>query len=263
VGFVNHLADHGLDVPRALPSLAGRFVETAPAREGTVLAYAFERAKGEPIPEGEWTPRLLEDWGALMGRIHALGASWRPPAEVQRPLWHWDELDYFDRYIPPEAGPVRRRAADLMGRLLALPTGPDVFGMVHGDLHPWNFFRHEGGLSPFDFDDCARDWFIKDLASALYYALEAPPAPSSPAEWSERFRYLKHHLVTGYRREHSLSEEWLVRQLPDFLLRASLFDYVETVRLEAAGAPEQEFRTREALTEEIERDLWRDARFWS
>jgi Ser/Thr protein kinase RdoA (MazF antagonist) len=274
VDFLRFLADHGVRIPRPVPFLTGRDVECLPAERGDFLAYAFERAEGALIARREWTPKLIEDWGALMGRIHAVGRPYQPRHGSRRPLWHWNEFDYFERHLSTSTPTVRKRAADLLERLGTLPTGSQVFGLIHGDLHPWNIFQHQGELTPFDFDDCVYDWFLGDLAGAMYYAIadqaEAYAAGDHDAWTSSRpmdrpafFKYLRTHLLAGYRREHPIDEEWVVNQLPDFLLRSTILDLIETLRLQAADAPEDAFRTVAALTEEIEGDRWRDARLWS
>ena len=274
VDFLRFLADHGVRVPRPVPFQTGNYVERLPAERGEFLAYVFEKAEGALIAREEWTPELMESWGALMGRIHAKGMLYQPRPERRRPIWHWDELDYFERNLSASPPMVRQRAAELLERLARLPAEPQVFGLIHGDLHHWNFFRNQGGLIPFDFDDCVYDWYLGDLAGSMYYAIADQAeayaegdydawTSSRPMDRPTFFKYLRKHMLAGYRREHPIAEEWVVAHLPDFLLRSTILDFIETLRLEAAGAPEQAFRTLEELTDEIEGDRWRDARLWS
>ncbi len=77
--FTNYLADNGMNVSRAIPSLGGQWVETMGAESGHFLATAYEKAPSALVDWREWTPELFEQWGALIGRMHALTKSTAPP----------------------------------------------------------------------------------------------------------------------------------------------------------------------------------------
>jgi Ser/Thr protein kinase RdoA (MazF antagonist) len=254
IDFVEHLARRGVRVARPLRSRRGRMVE----RVRTFFGYAFERLAGAAVET--WTPDLIEAWGALLARIHAANADYLP-AEIRRPLWHWNEPDYFDRYLRGAPPLLRRRAAELAEWQLALPREPAHFGMIHGDPHHWNLLHHDGELSLIDFDDCVYGWFVADVAAAMYYAVGAAGEFGEPDQvaW---FRCLRDHLLRGYQRVRPRSMDDAARWLPRFLLASTLHDYVETVRLEAAHAPELAFRSLAELARDIESDRWNDPRLW-
>jgi Ser/Thr protein kinase RdoA (MazF antagonist) len=254
IDFVEHLAGLGVRVARPLRSRRGRMVE----RVRTFFGYAFERLSGAAVET--WTPDLIEAWGALLAQIHAANADYHP-AEIRRPPWHWDEPDYFDRYLPLAPTVLRRRAAELNQWQLALPRDPADFGMIHGDPHHWNLLHHDGQLSLIDFDDCVYGWFVADIAAALYYAVGAADEFGEPDQvaW---FRRVRDHLLRGYERVRPRSMDYAARWLPQFLLASTLHDYVETVRLEAAHAPELAFRPIDELARDIESDRWNDPRLW-
>ncbi len=87
----------------------------------------------------------------------------------RRHHWHEDDYARFESYIPGTETGVLEKAHHLYQRLHALPMSRDAYGLIHMDLHPWNFFYHDGEIVPFDFDDCLYSWFIADIATALYY----------------------------------------------------------------------------------------------
>jgi len=43
----------------------------------------------------------------------------------------------------------------------------ESYGLVHCDVNPTNFYVNDGQITLFDFDDCAYNWFINDIAVAL------------------------------------------------------------------------------------------------
>ena len=48
-----------------------------------------------------------------------------------------------------------------------LGTGPDVYGLIHADLHQENYLFHRGRVRAIDFDDCGWGHFVYDLAVTL------------------------------------------------------------------------------------------------
>ncbi|MBN1401743.1 MAG: hypothetical protein JXA74_12945 [Anaerolineae bacterium] len=70
-------------------------------------------------------------------------------------------------------------------------------------------------LTIIDFDVCAYHWFATDIGIALFHALwmRLPTRMETPTEFALRFL---RHLMRGYRAEHALGTEWLLR-LPIFV----------------------------------------------
>lgn len=98
--------------------------------------------------------------------------------------------------------------------LQGLGDRPADFGLIHADLHQWNYLFHQEQVGVIDFDDCGYGHWLYDLAVTLY-CLEDRPG----------FTALKDAFLTGYRRRRPLSvqqEEHLqtfvaLRRLQDLL----------------------------------------------
>ena len=60
--------------------------------------------------------------------------------------------------------PVRQLCAAINDHRADLGTGPDVYGLQHGDLHQENYLFRDGRIGVIDFDDCGFGWYIDDLA---------------------------------------------------------------------------------------------------
>ena len=254
IDFVEHLAARGISVAKPLRSQRGKAVE----RMRDFLGYAFERLAGQGV--ARLTPPLIEQWGALLARIHAASTDYAP-ALVRRPQWDWGETDYFERNLRDAPLMVRRRAAEMLAEHRALPRDRGNYGLIHGDPHHWNLLLRDGELSLIDFDDCVYGWFVADIASALYYAVNNAGefGQSDAVAW---FRTLRNHLLHGYERVRPGAMTNVARWLPQFLLASSLHDYVETMRLEASHAPELGFRSLSQIERDLKKDRWNDPRLW-
>jgi Ser/Thr protein kinase RdoA (MazF antagonist) len=105
-------------------------------------------------------------------------------------------------------------------RMLELGEGPDVFGLIHADLHPFNILKYKEELRPIDFDDCGLNHFLYDLAVPLVMIEKRPD-----------YSNMRTALLAGYRRFRTLDEtqekdlevfmaarrlsdlEWLIEQM--------------------------------------------------
>ena len=45
--------------------------------------------------------------------------------------------------------------------------GPENFGLIHADLHQWNYLFSRGEVHAIDFDDCGYGPFVYDLSTTL------------------------------------------------------------------------------------------------
>jgi amicoumacin kinase len=205
--LVRYLDAYGVPVALPVPSRDGNLVETIPLdNEACFLACAFEKAHGFMYPDDpvvDFPEPVLVEWGRLMGRIHHLAVKYRPsnPAWT-RPAWETDDLLDYRGLIPADQPLVWQRFDEMIAALNDLPRNPQVFGLVHGDLHHGNFFNDNGRLVAFDFDAAHYLWYIGDIVIALYNCL---PMPRS--ETVKRREYAIHyltHFLKGYILEKSL-----------------------------------------------------------
>jgi Ser/Thr protein kinase RdoA (MazF antagonist) len=98
----------------------------------------------------------------------------------------------------PEVGDVVAEVSRRVGDVVrALGQAREVFGLIHGDLHQWNYLFHQGAAGAIDFDDCGYGHWLYDLAVTLN-VLERDQ-PHYPA--------LRQSLLAGYRQTRALSAE--------------------------------------------------------
>lgn len=213
VDWINYLADGGTPLAGAIRSAEGNLVEPiADGSGGSFLATAFEKAAGKPPWDVGWTPDLFETYGRLLGKMHALTQSYKPSQPVwQRPHWNDEAMQEFHQFLPASEVIVLEKHKALLDYLHTLPRDSVSYGLIHFDAHEGNLFIDPPGrITLFDFDDCAYNWFVADLAIVLFYIVRGKDDEVAFA------REFMPHFLRGYSRENRLDPRWL-REIPHFL----------------------------------------------
>jgi Ser/Thr protein kinase RdoA (MazF antagonist) len=155
--------------------------------------------------------RCFEQLGELVARFHDASAKWTPPPGFRRhardaaglageqPFWGrwWEIASASD----DERARLRSLRDALRERLADLDRGPDVYGMIHADLHADNVLVDGERLSVIDFDDAGFGWYAYDLAVALHFELDAFHRKHP------HFELAREALLRGYRGQRPLSAE--------------------------------------------------------
>lgn len=212
VDWINYLADGGVSVAKAILSESGKLVEEIEDQwGGFFLATAFVKAQGQ-APWDLWTPELYESYGELIGRIHTLSRSYQPSqVDWKRPDWNDDLFEFVERYLPASESIAKQQYQDICNHVKTLPKDRDSYGLTHQDAHGNNLFVDEmGQITLFDFDECAYNWFINDIAVVLFYIVQG-------AEDGRAFtQEFMSHFLRGYIQACPLDFTWL-REMPNFL----------------------------------------------
>ena len=274
IDFTNYLADNGVNVSRAIPSIGGNFVETVDANSGYFLSVAYEKAPGALVDWREWTPELYERWGALIGRMHPLTKSYEPAeASIRRRHWHEDRDWELECSVPTCKMELRRHGQRIKDWLLSLPADRESYGLVHSDLHQWNMLRDGGELWPIDFDNLHYDWFLSDFTTVIINVVLCQQRSYARGEYdkwtggrkmdSEEFiDYFMEPFLSGYRQMNALDPDW-IRRLPRFLDRHYFTFYVDALwdpgfrhLSEEEQAAEFPWRTLKQLEDEVSGNYW-------
>lgn len=155
-------------------------------------------------------------FGQAVGKIHQLAAA-RAPESVSRARPHWNQIG--NDFIPPmqlsaeEIG-IERRRTEILNKIKDLPKTPDVYGLIHLDMHLGNILVHTGSsaITILDFDDVSFGWFMMDLVAPITDIWVCHPGQNK-AEIVNR--YLA-EVLTGYQLETQLSIDQQA-QIPLFL----------------------------------------------
>ncbi|MEZ4361897.1 MAG: phosphotransferase [Kofleriaceae bacterium] len=229
VEFVRYLGAAGIPVAQPLLSEAGQFVERIDDRdpEHHFVVTAFERAEGvvfddaPPLKALYWKPPLFRDLGRLFARLHNRAQTYKlsNPRYKRQEWYEYDVVD-IDRFAPLEEQLVRERTARIIERLKQLPRDPEVYGVIHADLHPHNFCFAEGRITAFDFDNCEYAWFVKDLAVILFYVARGEPR----GQREEAVQAFLGPFLEGYREHRPCERDWLAA-IPDLLALQRSMNY--------------------------------------
>jgi amicoumacin kinase len=225
--FVRYLDREGVPVALPLASRDGEWVVSIPLDDQSCfLACAFEKVPGFMYPDAaevEFPEPILLEWGRMLGWMHRLSGEYQPSDPSWKRLsWEEDDLLDYRGLIPTDQTLVWQRYEELIAALKALPRDPNVYGLVHGDLHHGNFFNDNGRLVAFDFDAAHFLWFMADIVIALYNCL---PMPRSKTERRREFSiHFLSNLLKGYALERPLNPSWTAH-IPLFLKWNEILDY--------------------------------------
>lgn len=222
--WLDYLASNNVSVCTPIRSRQGSLTEHIEAVDGSFIAVVFERAPGCFVKKPDQTPQMAFNRGQLLGRMHALTKEYQPPKGMPTRYPWYDEPDFkhADRFLKPEDAVIGERFAELQAALKAIPTSHDDFGLIHMDPHTGNVFFDGDKPTIFDFDDCAYDFFVSDLAISLFYAV------LNLNEKQDRTAYARSffkNLVDGYGTEYGLDNRWC-EVIPMILKRREMVLYV-------------------------------------
>jgi Ser/Thr protein kinase RdoA (MazF antagonist) len=223
--WMTYLSDGGIPLATPLHSIRGNLVEEIGSGEAQFAVTAFPKLPGQPILEaGECTPQIFQQWGRVMGRMHALTKNYYPSyPSYRRSSWFENDILFnVENYIPGQAV-IQRKLQSLMQNLQVLPQDSESYGLVHRDFTDVNFFVHDHRIAVFDFDDSEYHWFIYDIAVVLFDSL--PFLPHLEMDEASFGGYFWQHYYRGYTQENTLDKVWLER-LPHFMKLSQIYMYI-------------------------------------
>ncbi|GAA0327394.1 phosphotransferase [Bacillus carboniphilus] len=186
-------------------------------------AVFFEEVKGNPVdvmnPE-QWNSNFYQEWGRVVGRLHALSQS--GPQRLCRPRWTNNNIEILE-LKPNLDGSFLEKYQKLLCNLNSYAPTKEAYGLIHNDLHQGNFHVISGKPVLFDFDDCAYNWFAYDVAVSLYHACWQQAAFNGDLLTNFPNQFLSSFLE-GYEKENQFTDT-LIQQIPIFLKIRDIFLY--------------------------------------
>ncbi|MGD8628865.1 MAG: phosphotransferase [bacterium] len=217
--------DAGAPVPEPVSTSKGRLLTkvSIPGVPGARHCSLLKWVKGRRVGAGAGV-RHYRAQGRLMAELHNHAAGWRPPKDHSKRRYDWNGLfrDDAGSGIPAEDAWALMPAAHVKffravaGRvkkvMAAWGEGPDVYGLIHGDLGvDANVLFHRGEARAIDFDDSGTGYWIYDLAVALEHCRE-----------DRAYSQYREALLDGYRERRPLPEEQ-ARHLELFLVAFQVY----------------------------------------
>ena len=240
-----------LTLPRLIPSLAGREIESIQGPGGTphlarVLSW---------VPGTEWArvaPRsaeLLRSLGRAMGAIDRALEGFAHPAARRELKWDLARAGWIREHVGRVTDPVRRalveRHLDTYEREILPALGSLHRGIIHNDANDWNVVVGDGPTlerrvtGVVDFGDMLESVVVAELAIACAYAMQGTTDPLMAAV----------HVVGGYHAAYPLTDAERAVLFP--LIRTRLLVSVVNSAEQRAAFPGEAYLTIS------ESDAWR------
>jgi Ser/Thr protein kinase RdoA (MazF antagonist) len=209
VDWVNDLAARDVPVAAVVSAMDGSLCQVVELVGEPFTAVSFQKVRGEIGSGSYWTTDTFFDWGCLAGRLHWESRKYQPGFGRSRATW----VDRLPVVIPESTDDeiAMERLEQVAARLNSLPKSAGAYGLIHADLHFWNFAVSPTGLTVFDFDSCEYNWFVADLGTAVF---EAATCGYQKLPRDEFIRGFLDRFIEGYERECPLGAA--ANQIPLF-----------------------------------------------
>jgi len=171
--WLYYLADNKVGVSLPLHTNNSELVISTKDESKSFVVSAFESLPGKFWDKNNpdlWNDKLFFNWGKIMGDIHRLTKEYSPKNsnDVRSAFTGYDALDIDNIKKCPA---VYKIAEGVISDVMNLPKDKDSYGLIHYDIHPWNFIINGEKINVFDFDDSLYGWFSLDIGIALYHGL--------------------------------------------------------------------------------------------
>ncbi|MEL3971865.1 phosphotransferase [Rossellomorea oryzaecorticis] len=217
-GWMNYLHDKGVNVPLVNQSAEGRLVEVLDTGDTCFYVCLFNKAPGKPVSVKDdlFNEDLFKEWGKTTGKMHRITKTYEA-GEFVRARWDEDDIMHYSKYLSSDDSLIIEKAERNKKEIQKLEETPENFGVIHSDIHPGNFFYHDGEIHVFDFDDSMQFFFLSDIAIPLYYSVWWKHRKEKLEVRSEFGESFLTAFLRGYLEEYSLEEGW-IEHMPSFLL---------------------------------------------
>ena len=232
--FLARVVERGVWANLPIASRAGRRVEHLDTSLGGFHAVVFNGMAGETRESGQLDAEAYEPWGRALGELHNAAQGYR---DRRRPSWR-EKLEETRRDLAPDDEVAHAALAKLETTLETLPATEATYGLIHWDFCADNIRWGCNRLGVIDFDDCAHDWHVADIAYAMRDLFD------DRASGVELSNPLLVAFVHGYRSARRLDDADLAR-LPVFMLMSNLIFYasLRIIAEEPSAAEEPQWVT--------------------
>jgi amicoumacin kinase len=216
--WMNYLHEKGVNVSLVNHSAEGRLVEVLDTGDTCFYVCLFDKAPGKPVSVKDdlFNEDLFKEWGKVTGKMHRITKAYEA-GEFVRERWDEDDIMDYSKYLSSDDSLIIEKAERNKKEIQKLEETPDNFGVIHSDIHPGNFFYHDGEIHVFDFDDSMQFFFLSDIAIPLYYSVWWKHRKEKLEVRSAFGETFLTAFLRGYLGEYSLEEGW-IEHMPSFLL---------------------------------------------
>ena len=199
---------HGVQLAAVVPAIDGLLARSVEIAGQRFTAVSFQKAPGEIGSRAYWTPAIFAEWGRLTGRLHRESRRYQPVFN-RRTSWIEQLPPVIAESVDHEI--AVQRLEQVAQTINAMPKSTESYGLIHADLHFWNFAVSTLGLTVFDFDNSEYNWFAADLGTAVF---EAATCGYQKLPREEFIKLFLGEFTKGYQQESNLGDA--IRHVPLF-----------------------------------------------
>ena len=188
---------------------------------------SFEMAEWKII-DIEWFPNkneIIKEWWVTMWKIHKITSKNYDKLNVWNRL-EWDEeiiIKKADELLQNDDKYILNILNNLTNSFSNLNKDNDEYWLVHTDMRPRNFHYFDWKITHFDFDDISNNWYIFDVAVAIFHETEQFNTKE------ERTNFMKNFIIfflEWYLKEKSIKSIYLAK-LIDFMHIRLIYAYID------------------------------------
>lgn len=172
IDFIFYLSNNNADVSTPIFTINNELVERVDCSDGSYfIICAFTKAEGEAPSRQTASDALFYNYGKTIGKFHKLTKDYKLASGLKK-RYTWDEdilLKNAHKYLKVEDKVILDKLNDLIEKINQIEKTNNNFGLIHTDIHFGNFFVKDDKLVVFDFDDVSYQYFVSDIAIALFY----------------------------------------------------------------------------------------------
>ena len=216
--FIYYLAENNISVAPPLKSINGELVVSARKIGENFNIYVFEVASGEFWNKNDptkWNDRIFYNWGKLMGDMHRLAKDYKSANNYNVPCIFDRNYEGWGSFFDPlkEYPSIYKITQELLDEIADLPKNRDSFGLIHCDLHPYNFHINGDKITVFDFNDNIYAWFALDIGIALFHGLDWSRKDDIGNDFTNA---IVENFLKGYLSANRLNDFW-ISKIPIFM----------------------------------------------
>ncbi len=228
IEWMNYLLDKDNSIIKPIPFRNNNFIESISYKSSTFFITKFSKAPGLAPNQKNWNNILIESFGNEIGKLHSDSREYIPnDLQCKRP--DWDDNIFIDdeEETSDNLQNIHIKYKDLLNKIDKLPKNKDSFGLIHGDIHFGNVMLDINEITILDFDDCAYDWYLNDIAVFLFYSICIYSQDIDGIDFVHNFL---EHFLKGYRQHSEIRNEELLslslflkrKEISFFLILSSL-----------------------------------------
>ncbi|MCP4180522.1 MAG: phosphotransferase [bacterium] len=252
IEWMGYLLKRDISIIRPITFSNKNFIESINYKGSTFFISKFSKAPGEAPNQKNWNNSLIESFGKEIGKLHSASREYTPTImQNKRPDWDDNVFNDDEGEISDNLQNIHIKYKNLQNKINKLPKNKDSFGLIHRDIHFGNVMLDINKITILDFDDCAYDWYLNDIAVFLFYSVCIYSQDIDGIDFVNNFLG---HFLKGYRQHSKITDEELSK-LSLFLKRKEISFYLILSSLPENELYDYEKKFMNGRKEKIEADV--------